>query len=157
MLEFLHSDGLFVAGVAAATFLYLLIDLFIVVKNFAPIVRAPSFWFFWLLVSILSLLAFEALWLSNVGQQFGKARPLALITFSTFATVAVLRSFALKIGDSKLVDVSTMIEISGPLYWRIFPVGSLRRNANSHPEPRKSFWMLSRASQSCCATSLSAS
>jgi hypothetical protein len=43
MLEFLHSDGLFVAGVAAATFLYLLIDLFIVVKNFAPIVRAPSF------------------------------------------------------------------------------------------------------------------
>ena len=112
MLEFLQNEGLFVVGIATATLLYLLVDLFIVVKNFASIIKAPSFWFLWLLISILNLLAFEALHAqsSSPGKQFGKAQDLALIVFSTLGTVAVLQSFALKIGDRKIVDVSTIIE-----------------------------------------------
>jgi len=112
MLEFLRSNGLFAAGIAAATLLYLLIDFFAVVKNFASILKAPSFWFFWFLISVLNFLAFKALNgpSSSLGEQFGNARELALIVFSTLGTVAILQSFALKIGDRKIVDVSTVIE-----------------------------------------------
>jgi hypothetical protein len=76
MREFLQSDGLFVVGVATATLLYLLIDFFIAVKNFLSVLRAPSFWFYWLLISILNLLAFEALHgqSSNPGKQSVKFR-----------------------------------------------------------------------------------
>jgi hypothetical protein len=102
MLAFLRTDGVFAAGIAVATFLYLLIDLFIVVKTFTPILKALSFWFLWLLISILNLLAFEALHSQSAapGKQFGNAQELALIVFSTLGTVAIVQSFALKIGES---------------------------------------------------------
>jgi len=112
MLEFIRSDGLFAGGIAVATFLYLLIDLFIVVKTFTSILKAQSFWFLWLLISILNLLAFEALHAQSAapGKQFGHAQELALIVFSTLGTVAILQSLTLKIGDRKIVDVSTIVE-----------------------------------------------
>jgi hypothetical protein len=112
MIGFLQSNGPFIGGIAIATLLYLLIDLFIVIKDFGSILKAPSFWLLWLLTSTLNLLAFEALHTqsSSPGKQFGDAQNLALIIFSTVGTVAILQSFSLKIGDRKIVDVSSFIE-----------------------------------------------
>lgn len=98
--EFFASDWLYVAGVALATFVYLLVDFFIVIRGFASIPRARSFWVFWFCVAILNLLAFEALnSVPGMAKAFGAAKGLALVVISTLGTITILQSFALKIGD----------------------------------------------------------
>ena len=111
LFDFLHRNGLYVAGVAFASFLYLLVDFFIVIKDFLPVLRARSFWLLWFCTFILNILAFTALQASQTNNgSFGSAQPLALIVMSTLGTAVILQSFTFKIGDRKVVDVSKIME-----------------------------------------------
>jgi hypothetical protein len=111
-LGFFQKDGWYVAGLAIASLIYLLVDFFIVIKRFKAILQTGSFWLFWFCISVLNLLAFEALrGAQDAGKKgsFGDLQGLALIIMSTLGTAAVLQSFALKIGDRSVVDVSKVI------------------------------------------------
>lgn len=109
--NFFASDWIYAGGVALASFVYLLVDLFIVIRSFASILRARSFWVFWFCVSILNLLAFEALnSVPDIAKRFGAAAGLALVVMSTLGTITILQSFALKVGGQKVVDVSKFMD-----------------------------------------------
>lgn len=113
LIDFLEQDGVYIVGVAAASFVYLSVDLFIVIKRFGSIIRTLSFWMFWFCTFVLNILAFEALkGIQDTSKdgKFGHAQMLALVVFSTLGTAAILQSFTLKIGDKKVVDISKIVD-----------------------------------------------
>jgi hypothetical protein len=112
VLSFLQQEDFHLIGVAFATFLYLLVDFFIVIKAFRAILHARSFWLLWFCTFILNILAFEALSKTQdpKAANFGPAQTLALVVMSTLGTAVILQSFTFKIGDRKVVDISKIMD-----------------------------------------------
>lgn len=110
--DFFAQEGGPVIGVAIASLLYQLVDLFIVIKGFKAVFRAPSFWLLWFCTFILNVLAFEALSRTQAASPpvFGAAQTLALVVMSTLGTAVILQSFTFKIGDRKVVDISKIMD-----------------------------------------------
>ncbi len=101
--------------VPLATLVYLLVDVYPVVKSFSGIVRTVSFVLLWAIFSILNVIAYAAWRLAasaKIQAVLGDASltELTVIILSTLSTLTILQSFTLKVADYKFVDVGAWIE-----------------------------------------------
>jgi hypothetical protein len=103
-----------IGGVACATLLYLVFDTYPIVKSFMATFRSGSFYLFWVILSILNLIAFGILRISaadKITKAVGESlAPMTLVLLATIGTIGILQSLTLKVADYKFVDLGRMIE-----------------------------------------------
>jgi hypothetical protein len=101
--------------VPVATFLYVVLDIYPVIKSFQALIRTFSFWLLWLLFSILNAVSF-ALFQAGSLKVLGAAGvnatvvPLLTVFFSTVGVFSIVQSFSLKFAGYKAVDLEQMFE-----------------------------------------------
>ncbi len=100
---------------ALVALLYLVFDIYPVVKSFQAIFRTGSFWLFWIIFSILNTVAYEAL--NGAGGQRIKGlvtnpvlAHLAVMLLATLGTISIIQSFTLKVAEYKFVDFGKLVE-----------------------------------------------
>src|SRR5712691_7737251 len=102
------------AGIAIAAFVYLVFDTYPIVKSFRASFCTGSFYLFWMILSVLNLVAYGALKISSddkITQWVGAdLAGLTLVLLATIGTVGILQSLTLKLADYKFVDVGKMID-----------------------------------------------
>ena len=143
LIDFLEQDGVYIVGVAAASFVYLSVDLFIVIKRFGSIIRTLSFWMFWFCTFVLNILAFEALkGIQDTSKdgKFGHAQMLALVVFSTLGDTDSLCKLCGEDKAKKVINLNRCLIVSGrlkrartsreePLRWIVSPCSELPTNS----------------------------
>ena len=102
-------------ALAAATLVYLLLDIYPSIKSFKAIWKTGSFWLLWMVFVVLNLIAWGALEVA-VGAKakdwVGRSElaSLLLVVLATLGTVTMLQSFTLKAADVKVVDIGSLVE-----------------------------------------------
>jgi len=103
------------AGVAFATFVYLVFDTYPIVKSFGDTLRSGSFYLLWLILSVLNLISYGIL---KVGVEETISAHLhsptltamTLVLLATIGTVGILQSLTFKLADYRFIDIGKLIE-----------------------------------------------
>jgi hypothetical protein len=103
-----------ILAIAAAAFLYLILDTYPVVKCFIATLKTGSFYLFWFVITILNLIAYGVLKISaadKIEKLVGAdMAPLAVVILATIGTIGVIQSLTIKLADFKFVDIGKVIE-----------------------------------------------
>lgn len=103
-----------ILGIWAGTFVYLLFDIYPLVKSFRATLSTWSFWLFWLVFCTLSTVAYGIV-KQSVGARVNQSVPygfeeLTLVLVVIVGTIGIVQSFSIKLGDYKPVDVGRLMD-----------------------------------------------
>jgi hypothetical protein len=102
------------AGVALATFVYLVFDTYPIVKSFGDTLRSGSFYLLWLTLSVLNLISYGVLKVGvadKISAVVGPSlTPMTLVLLATVGTIGILQSLTFKLADYRFIDVEKLID-----------------------------------------------
>jgi hypothetical protein len=110
----LLGDGTAYGAIPAAALLFLLVDIYPVVRSFSATFRTASFWILFVIFCVFNSIAYGAIRIADgqvaqkVGQGLGAA--LALVALATLGTIGVMQSLTLKISGYTFVDVGKWMD-----------------------------------------------